>query len=82
MVDRTREGEDSRLATNRLALVVVVCSLLVAAAVVFLARADAIAAVVPEHGPAADAVPLYLLAAVGVLVLIAWSWGRLLSWFE
>ena len=72
----------SRIENNRLALTVVVGSVVVAALVVVLARAGWIDFLVPEHGPAADALPLYVLVAVVLFVLVVWSWSRLFSWFS
>ncbi|WP_090507524.1 hypothetical protein [Natronorubrum sediminis] len=72
----------SRVENNRVAIAVVVGSLVVAALVVVLARAGWIDYLVPEHGPAADALPLYVLVAVVLFVLVVWSWSRLFSWFS
>ncbi|WP_440766217.1 hypothetical protein [Natronorubrum sp. DTA7] len=76
------DREQSRIANNRLAVAVVVGSLLVLAAVGLFYRTGLGTALVPSHGPAADAVPLFGLIAVVLLVLVVWSWGRLFSWFE
>lgn len=80
MADPNRER--SRIANNRLAVAVVVGSLLAAVAAAWLYRVGLFEAVVPERGPAADALPLYVLSAVALVALVVWSWGRLLSWFE
>ncbi|APX97159.1 hypothetical protein [Natronorubrum daqingense] len=72
----------SRVENNRLAITVVVGSLIVAALVVVLVRSGWIDLLVPEHGPAADALPLYVLVAVVLFVLVVWSWSRLFSWFS
>ena len=80
MADSTREP--SRIANNRLAVAVVVGSLAVAVVVTALYRAGVLEFLVPERGPAADALPLYFLSAVVLVALVVWGWGRLLSWFE
>ena len=80
MADSTRER--SRIADNRLAVAVVVGSLLAAVAAAWLDRAGLFEALVPARGPAADALPLYVFSAVALVALVLWSWGRLLSWFE
>ncbi|WP_440770069.1 hypothetical protein [Natronorubrum sp. DTA28] len=74
--------EQSRIANNRLAVAVVVGSLLVLSAVGLLYRTGLLEDIVPTYGPAADAAPLYVLMAVALLALVVWSWGRLFSWFE
>ncbi|WP_436347221.1 hypothetical protein [Natronorubrum sp. FCH18a] len=76
------DREQSRIANNRLAVAVVVGSLLVLAAVGLLYRTGLLDYVVPTHGPAADAVPLYFLIAAALLALVVWSWSRLVSWFD
>ena len=76
------DREQSRIANNRLAVAVVAGSLLALAAVGLFYRTGLGASLVPSHGPAADAVPLFALIAVVLLVLVVWSWGRLFSWFE
>lgn len=75
------DRERSRIANNRLAVAIVVGSLLVAAAIGLLYRAGLVDYLVPARGPPADAVPLYFLVAVFLLALVVWSWGRLVSWF-
>ncbi|WP_137291342.1 hypothetical protein [Natronorubrum halophilum] len=73
--------EQSRIANNRLAVALVVGSLLVVAAVGALYRSGILGALLPARGPAVDAVPLYVLVAVSSLALVVWGWSRLLSWF-
>ena len=80
MADPNRER--SRIANNRLAVAVVVGTLVVAVAAVAFHRVGLFGALVPEGGPAADAVPLYFVLAVFLFALVVWSWGRLLSWFD
>lgn len=80
MTDSDRE--QSRIDNNRLAAAVVAGSLVVAALAAVLYRAGWIEYLVPAHGPAADAVPLYFLIVVALLALVVWSWNRLFSWFQ
>ncbi|ELY42727.1 hypothetical protein [Natronorubrum tibetense] len=76
------DRSQSQIADNRLAIAVVVGSLLVAAFAILIVRAGLIDALLPAHGPPADAAPLYLLALVAAVALAAWSWNRFLSWFQ
>lgn len=69
----------SRIANNRLAAAAAGGSVLVAALTAVLYRLEALAYLVPEHGPAADALPLYLLTALAVVALVVWGWMRFLS---
>ena len=72
----------SRIANNRLAVVIVLGSLLAIVTVGWLYRAGLLDSLVPARGPAADALPMYFLVAAILVALVVWSWGRLLSWFE
>jgi hypothetical protein len=76
------EREHSRIANNRLAAAVVVGSLCLAVAVWLLFRAGLVGELFPEYGPAADAVPLYLLVGLVLVGLVIWSWQRVLSFFR
>ncbi|SDK04415.1 hypothetical protein [Natronorubrum texcoconense] len=76
------DREQSRIANNRLAVAVAVGSLLVLSAVGLFYRTGLLDYIVPTHGPAADAAPLYVLMAVALFALIVWSWSRLVSWFD
>ncbi|WP_049922500.1 hypothetical protein [Halopiger djelfimassiliensis] len=71
--------ERSRIATNRMAVAIVVGSIVVAVALAGLYWSGALEAFVPDRGPAADAVPLYLLLAGLSVALVLWSWKRVLS---
>lgn len=73
------DDAQSRVETNRMAVAAAVGSLLVALALALLYWTGLLAALVPEHGPAADAVPLYVLLAVVFLALVVWGWQRFLS---
>lgn len=73
------DAERSRIANNRLAAAAVVGTLLAAVLVAILYRLEALAYLVPEHGPVADALPLYLLTALAVVALAVWGWTRFLS---
>ncbi|MFP8951950.1 hypothetical protein ACLI4Z_03100 [Natrialbaceae archaeon A-arb3/5] len=75
-------SDDSQIADNRLAASVAVGSLIVLAAVWVLYWVGVLDSLVPAHGPAADAVPLYLLIAVVAIVLVVWSWTRVLSFLR
>ncbi|MFC6769162.1 hypothetical protein [Natrinema soli] len=76
-----RNGEGSRIATNRTAVVIAASSLLIAAVGALLARRGLLEAVI-ANGIAVDALPLYLLVALLAVWLVIWSWGRLLALFE
>lgn len=76
------ENERSRIANNRLAVAVVVGSLCLVAAVWLVAQAGLLDELISGQGPAADAVPLYLLVGLVTVGLIIWSWQRFLSFFE
>ncbi|WP_306056018.1 hypothetical protein [Natronococcus wangiae] len=76
------ENERSRIANNRLAAAVVVGSLCLVAAVWLLAQVGLLGDLIPARGPAADAVPLYLLVGLVAVGLVVWSWRRVLSFFE
>lgn len=71
----------SLLATNRLAAGIAVGSLLALVGAWYLYRTGMITALLPAHGPPADAIPLSLLLAAVLVALVVWSWNRLLSWF-
>lgn len=74
----SRDGEGSRIATNRAAAAIAVGSLLVAGAIALLARRNLLEALV-ARGIAIDALPMYLLVVALVLWLVIWSWSRLMS---
>ena len=73
------DADRSRIANNRLAAAAVVGSVLAVVLVGILYRLEVLAYLVPEHGPVAEALPLYLLTAVAVVVLVVWGWTRFLS---
>lgn len=76
------EGERSRIANNRMAAVIVVGSLCLVVVVGLLFQAGLIDDFVFGPGPAADAVPLYLLVGLVIVGLVVWSWQRFLSLFR
>lgn len=76
------ESEGSRIANNRLAVAVVVGSLCLVVGAWLLIQTGLLDELIPAHGPAADAVPLYLLVGLVLVGLVVWSWQRFLSLFE
>ncbi|MEY7851924.1 hypothetical protein AB7C87_22285 [Natrarchaeobius sp. A-rgal3] len=70
---------DSRIDANRLAFSIVAGSVLILALVFLLYWIGFLEYLVPDHGPAADAVPLYFLVAVTAVLLAVWGWLRVLS---
>ncbi|QLK24807.1 hypothetical protein HYG81_11865 [Natrinema zhouii] len=76
-----RDGEGSRIATNRTAVAIAASSLLIAAMGVLLARRGLLEAIV-ARGVAVDMLPLYLLFVLLAVWLVIWSWGRLLTLFQ
>lgn len=77
-----RDGEGSRIATNRTAVAIAVGSLVVAAVTALLARRgllDPVLEFFVMYGVAVDTLPIYLLFVVLLVWLVVWSWGRLLA---
>lgn len=72
----------SRIANNRFAVAVAVGSLLLALVLGWLYWSGSLEYLVPEHGPVADALPLYLLAILVVVGLAVWGWRRVLWLFR
>ena len=76
------ERDRSRVAANRVAMAIAVGSLVLAGALVALYWAGLIDFLLPEHRPAADAAPLYVLFVVVAIALVAWGWKRVFSLFR
>lgn len=72
-------NERSRITDNRMAVAIVIGSIVLVASLALLSWTGQLEYLVPEHGPAADTLPLYLLAAVAGIGLIIWGWKRVLS---
>ncbi|SDQ24478.1 hypothetical protein [Natronobacterium texcoconense] len=72
----------SRIADNRLAVTIVVGSLVAVGVLAVLFWSGSSDRLVPAYGPAPDAVPLYLLFVIVGVVLLIWSWQRVLSLFR
>lgn len=67
---------------NRTAVSVAAGSLVVIVAVGVVYWLGLFDELLPAGGPTADAVPLLLIVSLFVLVLVVWSWSRVLSFFE
>ncbi|MXV61755.1 hypothetical protein GS429_06680 [Natronorubrum sp. JWXQ-INN-674] len=76
------DRDRSTLENNRLAAAVVAGSILAVASAAVLYWSGRLEFLMPARGPAADAVPLYVMAVVVLLALVVWSWNRLFSWFD
>ncbi|NGM68241.1 hypothetical protein G6M89_04325 [Natronolimnobius sp. AArcel1] len=76
------DRERSRIADNRLAVAVVIGSLVVVGVGVVLYWSDSLNILVPADGPIADALPLYLLTVLIGVGLAIWGWQRFLSLFR
>ncbi|MCU4742962.1 hypothetical protein OB955_18475 [Halobacteria archaeon AArc-m2/3/4] len=72
----------SRLEANRMAATIAAGSLLVLVAIAVAYRYGLFDELLPAAGFAAEDLPMLLLVPLLVLVLVIWSWSRILSFFE
>ncbi|RQG90943.1 hypothetical protein [Natrarchaeobius chitinivorans] len=80
-MSRTKNA-NSRIDGNKLAVTIVAGSVFVLTLVFLLYWIGILEYIVPDHGPAADAVPLYFLLAVTAVLLAVWGWLRFFSFFR
>ncbi|WP_276254556.1 hypothetical protein [Halomontanus rarus] len=76
------DRELSRIEANRMAVTVAAGSLLVGVALGVGYWFGLFDSLIPTGGFAAADLPLLLLVPVLLLVLVVWSWSRILSFFE
>lgn len=76
------DRELSRLEANRMAITVAAGSLLVVLGLGIAYWFGLFDELVPAAGFAAEDLPLLFLVPLLLLVLVVWSWSRILSFFE
>ncbi|ELY93008.1 hypothetical protein C482_20076 [Natrialba chahannaoensis JCM 10990] len=76
------EREQSRIAGNRMAVVIAASSIVLALLLALLWWYDILDALIPEHGLPMETLPFYLLAIVVGFALLVWGWQRVLGLLE
>lgn len=79
---RRSDRELSRIEVNRMAVTVAAGSLLVGVALGVAYWFGLFETLIPDAGLAAEDLPMLLLVPLLLLVLVVWSWSRILSFFE